>query len=443
MFGTEVCMGSVAPQFEVCDLNGGVELDQDCDGQPHNGYNTNTDPQNCGMCGNVCNLDHAFESCTNGACTIAACESGYHDNNGITSDGCESGFCVITGAEVCNGADDDCSGTADDHLGTPPAICQSGGECGATAPVAQCMGNAGWRCAYPGMVSVDASGNITPETRCDGLDNDCDGNIDEGQPNKGDACADTGVGVCQGTGTFQCDPADLDGPAICVITAPGQTSSSERCDGKDNDCDGIIDNTTGPNRVIDAMMHVQIGLLDYYIDTYEASHPDATASGTGVGTSRACSNANVLPWRSVSFTTAQAACQAAGKVLCTATQWQTACEGAASTTYPYGNAFSAAACNTEPHDGVAGGADDDVLIATGALASCVAGTGAFDLSGNLREWTDEITGTTPTGTNIAVLRGGGYTTPAGGSTCDFRFTRAAVNVVEDINGFRCCRATAP
>lgn len=36
------------------------------------------------------------------------------------------------------------------------------------------MGKAGWRCTYP------AAGYQTIETSCDGLDNDCDGVVDEG-----------------------------------------------------------------------------------------------------------------------------------------------------------------------------------------------------------------------------------------------------------------------
>ena len=58
--GVTTCQGAVFPTFELCDVAG---LDQDCDGQPSNGYNLATDPQNCGACGNVCNLPNAFAGC--------------------------------------------------------------------------------------------------------------------------------------------------------------------------------------------------------------------------------------------------------------------------------------------------------------------------------------------------------------------------------------------
>lgn len=69
---------------------------------------------------------------------------------------------------------------------------------------------------------------------CDGKDNDCNGTIDD-IADLGKACTDTSrKGVCQ-AGTWAC----VNKVKTCKQTTQ---SSSEICDGKDNNCDGMIDN---------------------------------------------------------------------------------------------------------------------------------------------------------------------------------------------------------
>ncbi len=76
------------------------------------------------------------------------------------------------------------------------------------------------------------AGECSEET-CDGKDNDCDGVVDDGVPAVATPC-DTGLmGVCNG-GQQRCE----DGTLRC---APNQTASAELCDGLDNDCDGQLD----------------------------------------------------------------------------------------------------------------------------------------------------------------------------------------------------------
>ncbi|KAB2892515.1 MAG: SUMF1/EgtB/PvdO family nonheme iron enzyme, partial [Kofleriaceae bacterium] len=427
------------------------ELDDDCDGTVDNAFDKQNDSNNCGMCNRRCIGAGAVQRCSAGQCEFVMCQPGFADLDGDPLT-CEY-MCPLfpARAEDCNGFDDDCDGVIDEDLPPPPT-----GQCrvtantpcaGTTMVCATRGGQTRWFCDYDAAVEFDPSvpnGIVLAEQKCDGEDGDCDGVVDDTFADLGQECDNGGLGVCRDVGERICDPAN---PAqtTCDLTVLPDASppSVELCDGLDNNCDGTVDNATGPDRVIDDMTHVQVGMLDYYVDTYEASRPDATPLSGGVSAARSCSKPGVLPWRNVSYNVAQAACAAAGKTLCSATQWQTACEGATNTTYPYGDTFSAAACNTEPHDGIPGGDDDDVRLATGALAACVASTGAVDLSGNLKEWTDDITGQTAGGVDIAVLRGGAYDTPAFGATCDFRTSRAAVNVLEQTYGFRCCRATAP
>ena len=324
--GGAVCVGDKGPAFEACDT-----LDNDCDGTSDEDTNKLTDPTNCGSCGFVCDLPNAFEGCAGGNCTVVACQTGFHDNN--AQPGCEFGPCTIQGAEVCNGVNDDCNpATNENTLPAPPGLCLTVGACaGATA---SCHAADGFRCDYGTDVS-HVNGIIEPEAACDGIDNDCDGNIDEGQPNLGQACNDNGVGICRGFGTFQCDSLDPDGPAVCVITTPGQAMAAESCDGQDNDCNGVVDNgAEGGDLPGQDWVLIPGSSPATEIMKYEASRPDATATTLGTNQAFACSKQTVQPWTNLTHPQAETACASIGARLCSEPEWQAMCSQPPTVSYP-------------------------------------------------------------------------------------------------------------
>jgi hypothetical protein len=201
------CEGATGPINEMC--NG---LDDDCDGVDDNG--------NPGG-GAVCGTD-------TGECVA-----------GVLM--CVGGDVVCTGStgpqpETCNGLDDDCSNGVDEGVRTTFYRDQDGDGRGAPGITMQaCARPVGYVTNFDDcndMCSVCWSGNAEV---CDAQDNNCSGASDETftcAVGANVACTTT----CGTMGTGTCT-------ATCEVPDAGWCSPpSEVCNGMDDDCDGHVDN---------------------------------------------------------------------------------------------------------------------------------------------------------------------------------------------------------
>jgi formylglycine-generating enzyme required for sulfatase activity len=170
-----------------------------------------------------------------------------------------------------------------------------------------------------------------------------------------------GVGLISACGGTNRTPADAD--------ADTDVDADAAVDG---DEDGVADADGDGEPLPEACPEEMIEVPDlrYCIDPFEAS---IGADGA------ARSMSGELPATDVNWNRADAACRAAGKVLCPEEVWLAACTAGGTRTRPYGDMYDPAACN--------GGDDDFDLLPAGSLEGCEGGLdGLFDMVGNVFEW---------------------------------------------------------
>ena len=166
----------------------------------------------------------------------------------------------------------------------------------------------------------------------------------------------------------------------------GQTCVANRCEAPSADGDADVD--ADRDCAVDCPADM-VPVCGYCIDVYEASRDDATEGSAGADDeSPAMSRSGVRPWTNMTRETAQAACERAGKRLCSHTEWIAACRGPEDTEYPYGDTYEPETCN-----GIdTYGRGSQKLMPTGSFSSCTNGYGVFDISGNVWEIDEDVPG---------------------------------------------------
>jgi len=249
------CTDRTGTAIEICD-----GVDNDCDGQVDEGE----DLAGCTIYYLDIDCDGYGDAAVSGRCL---CGPEYSTDYTATQwNDCDDWNALVNpgAAEICDGVDNDCDGQVDEGEDLAGCTiyyldldCDGYGD---AAVSGRCLCGPEYSTGYTATQwndCDDMNATVCPICTeiCDGLDNDCDGQVDEGEDLAGctiyyrDLDCD-GYGDAAVSGRCLCGPEYSTGYTATqwndcddmnATVNPGVGTETDCTDGKDNDCDGLTD----------------------------------------------------------------------------------------------------------------------------------------------------------------------------------------------------------
>lgn len=269
--GNGVCDSSLGENTSNCSDCSCIDADLDghsknsCGGDDCDDSNPKMFPGNPEICDGIdndCNVSTTDENtCDNDNDNFCSCSKTYSAGSNLSSicsgtntsnafwwnktcDCNDSSFGLNPGIpEQCDGLDNNCDTIVDNiSFALLPPNDNLKGVCAGSKKI--CIGAGGWQNNYTAVTQYQIVENI-----CDGLDNDCDGTVDEGCDNDDDNYCDCSANFTYGSnltatcsGTNTTNPSSILTTCDCNETLPAiKPSVLEKCNTLDDNCNGVVD----------------------------------------------------------------------------------------------------------------------------------------------------------------------------------------------------------